>query len=139
VSWFYWIAGLSLINSIVAATGSSWGFMAGLGMTQMIDGLAQSIGPETKAFALGLDGLVAALFVGLGMWASRNSGVYLAGMIVYALDGGLFALVGDWIGLGFHGLVLFFLWGGWTARRALDGLATPAADDATNEETARAA
>ena len=29
-SWFYWIAGLSLINSISAAAGSTWRFIVGL-------------------------------------------------------------------------------------------------------------
>src|SRR5216117_2936789 len=33
-SWFYWIAGLSLINSIVAFTGGQWAFLFGLGITQ---------------------------------------------------------------------------------------------------------
>jgi len=127
-SWFYWIAGLSVINSIIAATGSTWGFMAGLGVTQLIDGLGQSIGTETKAITLGLDVIVAAMCAGLGVWASRNSWAYLGGMILYALDGGLFLIVGDWVGLAFHGLVLFFLWGGWTAQRALDRMprTTPA-------------
>jgi hypothetical protein len=120
VSWFYWIAGLSVVNSIIAATGSTWGFMAGLGVTQMIDGVALAIGPASKVIALGLNVVIAALVVGLGIWASRSSKVYVCGMILYALDGGIFLLVQDWVGLGFHGLVLFFLWGGYTARRTLD-------------------
>ena len=120
VSWFYWIAGLSVVNSISAATGSTWGFMAGLGVTQMIDGVALAIGPASKVVALGLDLLIAAMVVGLGAWASRNSRVYLCGMIVYALDGAIFLLARDWVGLGFHGLVIFFLWGGYMARRTLD-------------------
>ena len=32
-SWFYWIAGLSLINSIAAVSGGSWRFILGLGIT----------------------------------------------------------------------------------------------------------
>ena len=118
-SWFYWIAALSVINSIIAATGSTWGFMAGLGVTQLIDGLGMAIGAEAKAFTLALDVAVAAMFAGLGVWAGRNAWAYLGGMILYALDGSIFVFAGDWVGLAFHGLVLWFLWGGWMAQRAL--------------------
>ncbi len=120
VGWFYWIAGLSRVNSIVAATGSQWGFMAGLGVTQLIDGMAQSVGPGANAVALALDVLIAGMVVGVGVAASRNAGVYLAGMIAYALDAAIFAVAADWIGLGFHGLVLYFLWNGWSAQRELE-------------------
>ena len=135
VGWFYWIAGLSLVNSIVAATGSQWGFMAGLGVTQLIDGMAQSVGSGAKPVALALDVLVAGMVVGVGVAASRNAGVYLAGMIAYALDAALFAVAGDWIGLGFHGLVLYFLWNGWSAQRELakrnpEAQGTPEAEEA---------
>ena len=118
--WFYWIAGLSVINSIVAATGSTWGFMAGLGVTQLIDGLGQAMGTWSKPITLVLDGMVASVFVGLGWWAGRKTWVYVTGMVLFALDSIVFALVGDWLGLGFHGLVLFFLWNGLSAKFALD-------------------
>ena len=36
-SWFYWIAGLSLINSFIALSGSDYGFILGLGITRIID------------------------------------------------------------------------------------------------------
>ena len=77
-------------------------------------------------FALALDVVLAALVVGLGLWASKNAAVYLCGMIAYALDAVLFALAGDWVALGFHGLVLFFLWGGWTAQGAVERQGAPA-------------
>lgn len=131
VTWFYWIAGLSLVNSIVAATGSTWGFMAGLGMTQMVDGFALSIGEGARFFALATDVLIAGMFIGLGVWATRSMGAYMLGMIVYALDAGLFALASDWIGLAFHGLVLFFLWGGFNARRELRRMAPVTAPSGT--------
>src|SRR4051794_33834386 len=31
--WFFWIAGLSLVNSFVALSGKGWGFILGLGIT----------------------------------------------------------------------------------------------------------
>lgn len=35
--WFYWIAGLSLLNSIIMLSGSDLYFVIGLGITQIID------------------------------------------------------------------------------------------------------
>jgi hypothetical protein len=130
--WFYWIAALSVVNSVVAATGSTWGFMAGLGVTQLIDGLGQAIGTWSKPITLVLDGMVASVFVALGWWAGRKTAIYVTGMVLFALDSIVFALVGDWLGLGFHGLVLFFLWNGLSAKFALDrATATPGTGDAT--------
>src|SRR3984893_6968137 len=38
--WFYWIAGLSLVNSVVAFAGLNWRFIIGFGMSQIVDTLA---------------------------------------------------------------------------------------------------
>lgn len=138
-SWFYWIAALSVINSVVAATGSNWGFMAGLGVTQVIDGVGQAMGRAATPFTLVADGMVASGFVALGWWARRRTWVYATGMVLYALDSIVFALAGDWVGLGFHGLVLFFLGGGLTARRALDSAPAAAPVGTEGEEVDRAA
>src|SRR5690349_15552832 len=54
--WFYWIAGLSLINSVIAATGAGWAFIVGLGVTQFIDAFAHGFeSSAATAVALGLD------------------------------------------------------------------------------------
>src|SRR5438270_4545311 len=41
-NWFYWIAGLSLLNTIIFMAGSDWHFVAGLGITQLIDAFANA-------------------------------------------------------------------------------------------------
>jgi hypothetical protein len=128
-SWFYWIAGLSVVNSILAATGSNWGFLAGLGVTQLIDGVGQAMGTWAKPLTLVLDGVVASIFVAIGWWAQRRVWVYLAGMILFVLDTILITVAGDRISVAFHGLVLFFLWGGLAAKRSLNE-ATPTAGEA---------
>ena len=40
---FYWIGGLSIINSFILLVGGNWSFFIGLGVTQLIDGVARVI------------------------------------------------------------------------------------------------
>jgi thiosulfate reductase/polysulfide reductase chain A len=35
-SWFYWIAALSLINSIIVMAGGNWHFIIGMGVTTVV-------------------------------------------------------------------------------------------------------
>ena len=117
-SWFYWIAGLSLINSISAFTGSAWRFIFGLGITRLLDGYVS--GPV----ALVLDVLVAGLFVLFGIFANKGHlWAFIVGMALYALDGVIYALAGAWLSAGFHVFVLFCLVGGFRAARQLRGAA----------------
>jgi hypothetical protein len=119
-SWFFWIAGLSLINSLAALTGSNWGFVLGLGVTQVIDAIAHQIGGAGLAVGLALDFAASGLFIGCGVLARKGlAWVFVAGMALYALDGLLFLLVGDWFGLAFHVFVLFCLFKGLQAARLL--------------------
>src|SRR4051812_17626178 len=37
--WFYWIAGLSVINSIAQVTGANFHFLGGLGLTEVADAI----------------------------------------------------------------------------------------------------
>jgi hypothetical protein len=115
--WFYWIAGLSIVNSAVILLGSDWGFLAGLGITQVVDALVVGVAPTATWLALVVDIAIAGACCAVGYWAHTNSKIYMAGMVLYGLDSILFLLVGDWIGVGFHGVVLFFLWGGLKARK----------------------
>src|SRR5690349_8489985 len=41
--WFFWIGGLSLINTLIAMSGRGLVFIVGLGMTQIIDGFAKGM------------------------------------------------------------------------------------------------
>jgi hypothetical protein len=42
-------------------------------------------------------------------------------MVLFALDGGIFLLTQDWIGVGFHIFVLYCLFRGFKACRELKG------------------
>jgi hypothetical protein len=134
-NWFFWIAGLSLVNSIVAATGKEWGFVVGLGLTQAIDGIAKAAGAGSAgtAIALGLDLVVLAIVSLFGFLCRRGyTWAFFLGMTLYALDGIVFLLAGDWFGVIFHGLVLFFLFGGVSALQKLKALGPVPLGDGTS-------
>lgn len=122
---FFWIAGLSLVNSTVALFGGSLNFLMGLGMTQFVDGFAllliEDLGPDSTLIVGGvafvLDLLIAGIFVLFGIFSRKHPWAYIAGMIVYAVDGLIFLLVKDIIGFGFHILVLFGILAGYRAFR----------------------
>lgn len=118
---FYWIAGLSIINSASLLVRGNWSFFIGLGVTQIIDGIAIAIAKEVGtnagtlvrgiAFMLNLG--IAGIFVGFGFLAGKKyKWAFVVGMILYALDGLIFLAVGDYLALGFHVLVLFWLYTG---------------------------
>ena len=120
-NWFFWIAGLSIINSVIIIAGGQWNFIVGLGITQVIDAIAHEIGSAGIGVALVLDILVAGVFVLFGIFARKKYlWAFIIGMILYTLDGLLFLLAGDWLGIAFHILVLFFIFGGISALKKLN-------------------
>ncbi len=124
-SWFFWIAGLSLVNSAALFSGSSWHFIIGLSITQFIDAVAKSIhGPYAPAFltvALMMDLGFASLFVLLGIWAKQKSGTaFILGIILYGFDTVMLLFIGSIIGIIFHVLALVFIFRGYQSLRKLD-------------------
>lgn len=120
-SWFYWIAGLSLINTVVQSFGGSMSFIFGLGITQVIDAIAGQIGPAGRGVALALDAVVFGLFILVGVLANRRkTAAFIAGMVLYALDSVLFLVIFDLLPLAFHAFALFFIFKGFQACRALN-------------------
>ncbi len=124
--WFAAIAAFSLVNSLLVLFGAELSFVIGLGVTQMVDAIVafmrEQADPSVTA-ALAVVGLainLCIIAVVLLIWWAAGKGIaaaYLVGMVLYALDGLIFVLVGDWIGVGFHVFFLFMLWGGYQFMR----------------------
>ena len=112
-SWFYWIAALSLINSLAALAGSDWGFFIGLGITRVFDAVGASMGGIGKAVVLVLDLLAVGAFALFGFFGSKNHlWAFIVGMLLYALDGLIYVFASEWMAVGFHALGLFGMFGG---------------------------
>lgn len=138
--WFFWIAALSLLNSALNLIGGGWGFAVGLGLTQFMDsialGLSEELGGAVKLTVFGFDLIVASAVVAFGVLARRRHlWAYWVGMFLYALDGSLFLVVGDWTSIAFHAFMLFGLWNG---MRACDALRTAAVERETATQRAAA-
>jgi uncharacterized integral membrane protein len=129
-NWFIWIAGLSLINTVLYLAGSNWSFFLGLGATQFSDAFGKDIitGTTGQVLALVADIVIAGIFVGLG-FVSRNAAQwsFIVGMLLLVLDALLLVWVTDWAAVAFHGLALFFIGRGFQAARRLAVLRTAAA------------
>ena len=118
--WFYWIAALSLITSVIALTGSGWGFIVSLGVTRIVDAIAGQVAQETggavKVVAFVFDLIAIGIFAALGYFAAkRQTWAFVVGLVLYLLDTVILIVVGDWLGVAFHAFVLFSVYGGYKA------------------------
>lgn len=135
-SWFYWIAALSVVNSLIMFFGGDLSFIVGLGITQIFDGIAAEIAKnhagnlgfliEGIAFAVTL--ATAGMFIFFGVFAKkRHIWAFVIGMVFYALDGLLFLLIQDWFSIGFHVFAFYCIFGGLRAALKLNDLKATAA------------
>src|SRR5262245_50280623 len=126
-SWLFWIAGLSLVNTILAVTGAEWTFLGGLGITLFASAIAVKFGTATSGLiALFINLWAAGLFVCLGWYARKGQKwAFLTGMVVYAIDGLLVLLAQAWLMVLFHGFVLFRLYQGFSSCNELHAFDKP--------------
>ena len=109
-SWFIWVAALSILNSVLSMTGAKLHFIFGMGVTQVVDALANRAGSTGIVLDLFINGIIAGVFV--LFWNLARKGqrwAWIAGMVLYLLDGLILVTFEDWLGVVFHAYVLFRL------------------------------
>jgi MFS family permease len=130
---FFGIAGLSVINTFLSFIGSDTRFVIGLGITQFVDAVAYFASldvPEASGIltivAVLIDLVIVGIFVLFGFFARRGRRwAFMVGMVLYAIDALLLLAFQDWLGLAFHALFLFWLFGGLRALNELNKLQKP--------------
>ncbi len=120
--WFYWIAGLSMINSMAALAGGNFHFVVGLGITSVVDGMAKRVGDAGSILDLIINGCVAGLFALFGYFAVKTQQwAFMVGMALYAVDAFLLLTVKDYFGVAFHAYALFAIYKGFQASQQVQG------------------
>ncbi|MFZ1702014.1 MAG: hypothetical protein WBO10_11560 [Pyrinomonadaceae bacterium] len=122
-NWFYWIAGLSLINSAAFLVGANFHFLAGLGITEIADAVIEASIQEgapsaIKAVSVIFDLIVVVGFALTGYFSNKYfQTVFIAGIVIYIFDGLIVLLLGDYLMAGFHAFALYGLIRGFIALR----------------------
>lgn len=137
IGWFFWIAGLSIVNTISYLSGAKFAFVVGLGATQFVDGLMAGISTQlvqsatlVRAIGVGIDLVIAGVFVLFGyLGRKRNRGMIVAGMVLYVADAILLAVFKDFMSVVFHAIALAAIWGGLKALDQLEALERPPAGE----------
>ena len=124
-NWFNWIAGLSMVNTLIAISGSHWNFLAGLGSTQIVTAIATlpklNLGTAGIAIAIIFNLIISGILALFAYFAKkRQTWAFLVGMILYAVDGLIFLLGMDLLSIGFHIFALFFIFKGFQACREIN-------------------
>lgn len=120
-NWFYWIAALSLINSLIYAFGSDVAFITGLGFTQLIDGFTDVVvengAPSAfKAVAIIVNLTIVVSFGLFGYYANKGFALaFIIGIAIYVIDTFLLFFLGLYLSAGFHVFALFFIVRGYLA------------------------
>ena len=115
--WFFWIAGFSVVNSVLAQANASIHFVIGLGSTEVIDSGALGL---PKGAAIALDLLAAAFYVLYGFFARKGARwAFIVGAVFYLLDGLLLLTFKDWLAVAFHAYALYRIFQGFQAAQQL--------------------
>jgi hypothetical protein len=102
--WFWWIAGLSVVNTVLIHSGSDTSFVVGLGFTLFADVLFKSV----KAVAFCIDAVAILIFFLMGRYALRGQlWAFVVGGLVYAGDALIYLYFRDFMPLAFHAFALF--------------------------------
>jgi hypothetical protein len=125
--WFYWIAGLSLINTVVALFDGSYNFIAGLGITQLIDAFAYMLADYNGRIIIYvgvfINLLIIGMFVVFGVLAhKKKKWVFITGIVLYSLDALLFIFIKDYLSLLFHAYAVYSMYRGLKACNELQVL-----------------
>lgn len=122
-SWFLMIAGLSMLNSILALSGAHLRFIFGLGITQIVDSLAHQVGSTGYVLDLVINGIIAGVLVLFWNFARQGQKwAWYLGMAIYAVDGVLLLLFKDYLAIAFHAYALYRMSSGLKLLPILDRL-----------------
>ena len=116
--WFFWLAILSVINSLIVFYYKTPNTPIALGITQWLDGTSSGFNASMTTGGLVTNLLVAGVLVAFGLMARRGSDIaFVVGIFLYVIDAFLTIGLRDVFGFGVHLIALFFLVKGLLASR----------------------
>ena len=116
--WFFWIAILSVINSLIVFYYQTPNTPIALGITRWLDGSTSGFNASMTMNGLATNLLAAGVLAMFGLLARRgNDFAFVVGIFLYVIDSILVLGLRDLFGFGVHLIALFFLVKGLLASR----------------------
>lgn len=117
-NWFFWLAILSVINTLIVYQYQTPNTPIALAITQWLDGTSAGLNPTMSTQSLITNLLIAGVLAGFGLLARRGSDLaFVVGIFLYVIDAMLAIGLRDVFGFGVHLIGLFFLFKGLLASR----------------------
>jgi hypothetical protein len=123
-NWLFWIAGLSVINSVISVINVNGmpNYVLGLATGNLVGGMAIGIaqtlgvadwGVGVRLIFQSFNVLFAGLFAMMGILAAKQyRWVIIVGLALYASDAMTYMVYGDLLSIAIHGVALWGLWQG---------------------------
>jgi len=121
--WILAVSIFSVINSALVFFDAKLHFIVGLGITQIVDGVAHHVSSKGSIAGIVVSAFVAGLF--LLFWKFAREGqqwAFIVAMALYAMDALIFLVLGIMLEFGFHVFALYCMYKGLSALNALDKL-----------------
>lgn len=116
--WFFWIAVISLINSLIVYYYQTPNTPLALGISRWLDGTTSGFNASMSMGGLLTNILIALVLAMFGLMARRGSDTtFVLGIFLYVIDSFLVIGLRDFFGFGVHLIALFFLVKGLLASR----------------------
>lgn len=114
-SWFYWVAALSFINTVLLLTKIGIGFAVGLGFTSITDRVFYS----APVMALVISAFCSGVIAIFGWFAiKRHAWAFIVGLLLLVLDTVICVLDQSWISVAFHVWAIVSIFMAFRASRA---------------------
>jgi hypothetical protein len=132
-SWFIMIAVLSLVNSVLAMSGTKVQFIFGLGFTQIVDALAPQAGSAGLVLDLVINGIIAGVFALFWNFARKGQKwAWHVGIALYVVDALILLPFKDFLSIAFHAYALYRMSSGLKLLPILERLNQSAASGAVS-------
>lgn len=125
-NWFFWIVGISLVNTIISFFSSDdSGFALGLSATLLVDAGVNELIKDgatslVRAVGLGFDLVIFGFYAWCGVMARKgHSWAFVLGGILFLLDTLLLLLFQSWLGVALHVWALVSIFFGWKSNQQL--------------------
>lgn len=120
--WWFWIAGLTAVNTGAVFAHSTWGFALGTEVVDYVNWTAVG-NPGIKVAALCIDAVIIGLIALWGVLCKKGfRWAFWSGMVLYGLDTILALYARQWIDGAFHAYAIYSIYQGVAAAGLLKKL-----------------